>query len=300
MATSLQVFRAHLPRLEDGSIDAQRVLTRECYLDWLQAKGKLESDSEAKKFQRSLSNHLSGVDGRSAFDPEEEAAILRVVRQKECWPCFPARLKIGSMGFRSRGFHEKHQQQPQLPQQDDSPPPISPTGPSLSAFANHILGYSTAFERLGIDVNRSIFSLLRGYFETQSPERMGKHRNEFATSQAYAELLATSLTNKHGRACAVTVYSYGDFAKRIVAQNAQSKEWYGDYTHPQAQQPMLVQAGDWGKLAFSLGQAFASPGVDFPTRLTCRLRDGSLCEMEFKIYCDPLSLLNVGISLKAM
>ncbi|KAH9249058.1 hypothetical protein BASA81_013270 [Batrachochytrium salamandrivorans] len=296
MTTSLQVFRAHMRQREDGSIDAHRILTRECYSDWLQARGKPDSDNEAKKFQRSLSNHLSGVDGRSAFDPEEEVAILKVVRKKECWPCFPPRLKIGSMGFRSKGFHEKQQQQ------CNSPPPSSPTATeqNLGAFADHILGYSTAFERIGIDVNRSIFGLLRGYFETQSPERMGKHRNEFAVSQAYAELLTASLTKKHGKEWAVTVYSYGDFAKRIVAQNEQSKEWYGDYTHPQAEQPILIQAGDWGKLTFNLGQAFAKPGVDFPTRLTCRLRDGTLCDMEFKIYCDPLSLLNVGISLKAI
>jgi hypothetical protein len=62
-----------------------------------------------KKFRRTLSNHLTGVDGRVPFDPEEEGAILKVLRVRRPWPCVPEhRATNGSMSFRSRGYHEKH------------------------------------------------------------------------------------------------------------------------------------------------------------------------------------------------
>jgi hypothetical protein len=48
------------------------------------------------------------VDGRSPFNPDEEAAVLYVLRKKRLWPCFPAHLRIGTNGFRSKGYHEKN------------------------------------------------------------------------------------------------------------------------------------------------------------------------------------------------
>jgi len=62
----------------------------------------------AKRFQRTLTAHLTACDGRAPFEPEEEAAILSVLRQKRKWPAFEGTaLTIGSKGFRSAGFHEK-------------------------------------------------------------------------------------------------------------------------------------------------------------------------------------------------
>jgi hypothetical protein len=69
--------------------------------------GKNESDSHARKFQRCLSNHVTGVDKRQPFSMEEEAAVLVVLRQKIPWPCFPPHVFVGQTGFRSYGFHEK-------------------------------------------------------------------------------------------------------------------------------------------------------------------------------------------------
>lgn len=219
------------------------------------------------------------------------------------------------MGFRSKGFHEKRLNlnvQPLSPTlQAAFPPPqllppaaaaATPAGPSLSDFAQHVLGYSTAFERFGIDVSMSIYGLLRSFFETKVPEHRGKGKNEFANSAAYAELLCSSLSSKHGAGWAVTVYRTNtEFAKRIIAQNAQSKQWYGDFVsmHDDSngkEQPRLIQAEDWGKLVLNLGNAFASPGVDFFTQFTCKFQDGTQHLMDFKIYCDPVSFLNVGIS----
>jgi len=51
---------------------------------------------------------LTGSDGRQPFTPEEEAAILTVLRIKRVWPAFAGSgLSIGCKGFRSCGYHEK-------------------------------------------------------------------------------------------------------------------------------------------------------------------------------------------------
>ncbi|KAH9249069.1 hypothetical protein BASA81_013281 [Batrachochytrium salamandrivorans] len=107
MRTSLTIFRSFIRVGETGELDASQVLSRDCYLTWLEHRKQWEAPKEAKRFQRTLSNHLSGVDGRTPFPPEEEAAILLVVRRKVRWPCFPLDVSVGFTGFRSLGFHEK-------------------------------------------------------------------------------------------------------------------------------------------------------------------------------------------------
>lgn len=105
---SIALFQSFLRRDSNGEIlDATGINSRECYLAWLASQGRVESDGEAKKFQRTLSNHCAGVDGRTPFDLRAEAAILKVLRKKVRWPCFPDHLSIGRTGFRSRGYHEK-------------------------------------------------------------------------------------------------------------------------------------------------------------------------------------------------
>ena len=43
-----------------------------------------------------------------AFDPEEEAAILAVLKKKQQWPAFQGTTStIGTRGYRGMGFHEK-------------------------------------------------------------------------------------------------------------------------------------------------------------------------------------------------
>jgi len=65
-----------------------------------------------KTFQRVLTAHCTGSDGRRPFDPEEEKAILQAIRLKRQWPAFRgSSLTIGLKGFRGIGFHEKEQLQ---------------------------------------------------------------------------------------------------------------------------------------------------------------------------------------------
>ena len=60
-----------------------------------------------KCFQRTLSGHLAATDGRIAFSPGEEAAILTVLHKKQQWPAFRGTTStIGMRGYRSMGFHE--------------------------------------------------------------------------------------------------------------------------------------------------------------------------------------------------
>ena len=61
-----------------------------------------------KCFQRTLSAHLTSADGRMAFEPEEGAAILAVLKRKQKWPAFQGTTStIGTRGYRGMGFHEK-------------------------------------------------------------------------------------------------------------------------------------------------------------------------------------------------
>jgi len=73
----------------------------------LSTRGVVPPDP-AKCFQRTLTAHLTGADGRMCFEPDEEAAVLLVLREKRQWPAFVGTdASIGSKGFRSMGFHEK-------------------------------------------------------------------------------------------------------------------------------------------------------------------------------------------------
>jgi hypothetical protein len=105
--TSLQVFREFLIILPNGTLDASMIHSRECYASWQANHHAQSTDHALKKFQRALSNHVSGTDGRSPFSPEEERAILQVLRLKQRWPCVPGHLTIGVLGFRTKGYHEK-------------------------------------------------------------------------------------------------------------------------------------------------------------------------------------------------
>ncbi|KAH9257747.1 hypothetical protein BASA81_004213 [Batrachochytrium salamandrivorans] len=107
--SSLRVFRKFIVRHPNPStgvdvLDASGVISSECFAHWVSTRKRVMNSME-KAFQRSLSAHLTASDGRSPFTPSEEFAILKVVRKKQRWPCFPeTETKYGAMGFR---FHEK-------------------------------------------------------------------------------------------------------------------------------------------------------------------------------------------------
>jgi hypothetical protein len=105
--TSINIFRSFIHRLPNGELDATGVTSEKCYQLWLNSRKSKPSCPE-KAFQRALSGHITGVDGRVPFDQEEEEAILRAVRRKARWECFKhCDIKFGESGFRTKGFHEK-------------------------------------------------------------------------------------------------------------------------------------------------------------------------------------------------
>lgn len=107
--TSISIFRSFLQKSpKNGTIQsALGVISKECYELWLKTR-KFPSKSPEKAFQRALSGHVCGVDGRVPFTQEEEVEILKVLRRKKRWECFiQSKVKFGESGFRSKGFHEK-------------------------------------------------------------------------------------------------------------------------------------------------------------------------------------------------
>jgi hypothetical protein len=112
LRTSLSVFRSFLTPMPDGTIQADRIISLDCYNAWLTSQGFTQRDkTTASKFRRALSNHVTGVDGRQPFEQLEEAAILHVLRQRLPWPCFFPDI-IGTP-FRSFGYSEKLLMNPQ-------------------------------------------------------------------------------------------------------------------------------------------------------------------------------------------
>ncbi|KAH9256018.1 hypothetical protein BASA81_005794 [Batrachochytrium salamandrivorans] len=107
VSTSLRIFHSHIVRRADGTLDVSGLISTACYEEWLLAKFVHPNDDEAKKYHRILTNHVSGVDGRTPFDPEEEEAILTLLRKREPWPCFPEHLALIGRRYRTKGFHEK-------------------------------------------------------------------------------------------------------------------------------------------------------------------------------------------------
>jgi hypothetical protein len=86
----MTVFRRHfrVVYLPDSTIalDAIKVLSEECFYEWTAAHSAENPNFNYEKaFQRALTAHVTGKDGRKPFYPVEEQAILKVLRQKRAW-----------------------------------------------------------------------------------------------------------------------------------------------------------------------------------------------------------------------
>ena len=111
--TSLEVFRAFIvpssSAEHEGDLDGSGVVSSECFNLWVSSRGRQTKEDPAKAFRRALVAHLTGTDGRTPFNQEEEEAVLKVIRTRAPWPCFSHlnTTKFSHLGFRSRGFHEQ-------------------------------------------------------------------------------------------------------------------------------------------------------------------------------------------------
>jgi hypothetical protein len=89
-ATSMNIFRRHMiPVALPGQtmvLDASGVVSKACFDEWVATRVVQTPNFDYEKsFQRALTAHLTGSDGRKPFEPEEEEAVLQVVRQKRAW-----------------------------------------------------------------------------------------------------------------------------------------------------------------------------------------------------------------------
>ena len=67
--TSLKVFRSFiLPKAggQEGELCAEAIVSRECFELWLKTR-KGDVSNPEKAFQKALSAHISGSDGRNPF-----------------------------------------------------------------------------------------------------------------------------------------------------------------------------------------------------------------------------------------
>jgi len=83
----MTVFRAFLSVNAAREVDASRIHSKECFDEWVASRNDQTSSADKlrKTFQRTLTATLSGSDGRVPFAPEEEVAILQVLREKRVW-----------------------------------------------------------------------------------------------------------------------------------------------------------------------------------------------------------------------
>jgi len=105
--SSQQVFTNFLKVNEDGSLNAEDILSKKCFETWL-ASRRTETQNPAESFRRAVTATCRGSDGRKPFPEVVEEALLKELRKKKAWACFAdTNVQIGKKGFPSMGYHEK-------------------------------------------------------------------------------------------------------------------------------------------------------------------------------------------------
>lgn len=106
MNTTTQIFFKYTVVDSYGNIDATRILSRECFKEWIATRKVLPKDP-AHAYRKVVTGHCRGDKGLAPFPEDLEKAILKVLRQKKVWDCFKGtNLKIGLRGFQTKGHWE--------------------------------------------------------------------------------------------------------------------------------------------------------------------------------------------------
>ncbi|KAH9256915.1 hypothetical protein BASA81_004736 [Batrachochytrium salamandrivorans] len=298
---SIRIFREHLDVLSDGSVNASRINSRECYEAFLHVKKSTDCEKEAKKFRRTLTTHLTGVDGRRAFDIKEEEAILLVLRENKPWPCFSQHSQV-CITFRGKGFHEKQRASNKLKADgggdsgsDDGEaiePKLDMTDPDNTRFflnlATYAVGVATTFVGMGVDCWRSLLGLFKFVLLARTTA-VSKH-----TTEAYTKQLCERTSARFGGTRCVTVMDLTrkEFDKRVCAQNARSVAEYGNMVGNL--DGMWMRYPDLFHVAIALGACYSAPGEVRTTRQTYLVR-GNLVQHNVTYTVDPDSFLVVVV-----
>lgn len=297
---SILLFKGFVVRAVDGSVlDASGVNSRRCYLAWLEIQGRPETDQEAKRFQRVLSNHICGVDGRNPFDAEEELAILAHVRLKQRWACFPPHVNIGRTGFRSRGFHEKRSNTPPAtPRLVDEPLPLDAEEPeqadeqqqsSESKFSLAVKRLAAAFPTFDVSGWQAVAGLARLMILATTPIC-----SKPSPDVNYAEELCLRATlARPGCGVAVLDMTTAKLQKSSLCQNLNSLVCLGDLSVETGRE--LVHEDDLDKTSLAFGKAFYSPGTEvLVDGVRCFNTWGELVVVDCLFCVDPQSYLLVS------
>jgi len=119
--TAVEIFLKFVRRFEDENgkviVDVSEILSRKCYVMWLNNRMKSISHPE-ESFRKSILAHLTCADKSSSpFPGDVEIALLQRLRFTEVWPCFEGQFHadgkpvlIGTKGIRCLGYREKEGQ----------------------------------------------------------------------------------------------------------------------------------------------------------------------------------------------
>jgi hypothetical protein len=279
---SLQIFRSFMLRTADGSLDASRIHSLECYTEWREHRGNPpDCETELKTFQKTLSNHLCGVDKRAPFNREEEAAILIVLKERKRWPCCPAEYQIGTRGFRSLGYYEKQaeaaaegegaankRRRQSTGAACSEPPDAAATVPSTPVLAR-----ADAFAKLlliGWDFQRYLYLCLE--FSADDGRQIAFYILSEVFQRNFPSLVEVALLDRIAAAQAlcrnasvdedVGVMIVSPRDTRFLAQNSTSLAQLGrivgtSYTG------QIVQAIDFPKVVYTVICALYEPGREF-------------------------------------
>lgn len=199
-------------------------------------------------------------DGRSPFNPQEEEAILILLRQKKLWPCFPPHLGVGRMGFRSKGFHERQA----LLGKNRKPPAAAAAAATtpqqqqqVSVFdryqvlAKSLSNLQVSFAWFGLDVSEFVFNAMRFtiaplYYMTKpcvNPARVQSLLESNVTPEEFA-----------------IVFEFQSSDQLIWGQNARAIHMFGDSRGRFCGQ--VLKQVDTVKLTLAIGGAYSYPSQD--------------------------------------
>lgn len=104
--SSFEVFLEFLTINKDGSYNADKIFSKQCYHRWLATRQKVPKLPE-ESFRRAITAHIRGTNGRKPFSEAQERAVLKILRKRERWNCFDSEQNIGKLGYQKLGFHEE-------------------------------------------------------------------------------------------------------------------------------------------------------------------------------------------------
>lgn len=249
-------------------------------------------------------------DGRSAFDPEEEEAILILLRKKTSWPCFPPDLAHLGKRFRSNGYHEKRRGLVGPPTSSTTPSPESTpiADKFVAAAAGAINGTSEGVS----EILQQLSDVDASYLTRLGSNVVCNFNTEFTmdVQQTISEIMRLVILARTNRCCTVasstaaedmcvkhstspnivvTVcdLAAGSFVNRYLAQNAASIELFGNMVG--GTESIQVERDDLFRLMLAIGGAFHQPGIAFEVakqQVICP-RSGATILYDMTYLVDP-------------